>query len=372
MGFGFENIFLTAAGPLHNRFFGKVFDTVNEKILQTLFLVRAGTPVSQALSLVKADLVSTSSSEWYKNVRQSLAKSPEHAEVFLDIKKKLRENVKDAVTPRVVDGKQKGFSAMAEMRAATVVAFLEVLNLYKIWNYETPKDPALRAKLQLQIGASMLSIAAVTNDILANALKAIEGDKYLPYQKAKLISGRLSAAASFVGAALNVYDALIEQKEGNFGLAGLHYFRAATQSLGGFFTLMSSLSYTQELFASVTESRGLLSVVMKLQGVRDPIVNDQRARALRAERLATRANWAFRARAGLMLGGLVSSVITLVITGAIWYFTDDELEDWCDACAFAKKPKNPYWYVSQKQEGLYLALYRLEFIDKNGDSVVAI
>ena len=40
-----------------------------------------------------------------------------------------------------------------------------------------------------------------------------------------------------------------------------------------------------------------------------------------------------------MLSGIGFSVATLAITVAIWYFSDDALQDWCEESAFGEKPK---------------------------------
>jgi len=51
------------------------------------------------------------------------------------------------------------------------------------------------------------------------------------------------------------------------------------------------------------------------------------------------AGWAFAARAGLMFAGLGFSIATLAVSLAIWYFSDDALQDWCEESAFGRKPK---------------------------------
>ncbi len=43
-----------------------------------------------------------------------------------------------------------------------------------------------------------------------------------------------------------------------------------------------------------------------------------------------------------MLGGIGFSVASLAITLAIWYFSDDALQTWCERCAFGKKSKEGY------------------------------
>lgn len=37
-----------------------------------------------------------------------------------------------------------------------------------------------------------------------------------------------------------------------------------------------------------------------------------------------------------MLGGMGLSIAVIGIQVAIWYFSDDELEAWCEECAFGK------------------------------------
>jgi hypothetical protein len=46
------------------------------------------------------------------------------------------------------------------------------------------------------------------------------------------------------------------------------------------------------------------------------------------------------ARAALVFASLEVSIFILFVSGVIWVFTDDELQKWCDRCAFGAKRKS--------------------------------
>ena len=154
------------------------------------------------------------------------------------------------------------------------------------------------------------------------------------------MGGTLSMMASFIGAGLDVWSAVKSLGDNDAGLAKLYSGRALSQGASAIFTLMGSLSYGEGMLA-----------------------------AGGYQRAATLAGRLLIARAAVMFLGLAFSIITLALTVAIWYFTDNELEDWCDACAFAKKPSKSYRTVQEQQEGLSAALYQMEIINAEGKPI---
>lgn len=50
-----------------------------------------------------------------------------------------------------------------------------------------------------------------------------------------------------------------------------------------------------------------------------------------------------------MLGGLGFGLATLAISLAVWYFTDDALQDWCEESAFGKKPQKKRFNTADEQ-----------------------
>ena len=50
-----------------------------------------------------------------------------------------------------------------------------------------------------------------------------------------------------------------------------------------------------------------------------------------------------------MLAGIWVSVGVLVISVAIWYFSDDALESWCEESAFGRTPQSARFPTAEKQ-----------------------
>jgi|GEM_PF-4251472 len=334
--YGFEKLFLSAGNALLKPF-TKTLDSINQSLIQSVLLLRAGAPMHQVTALATANMMTSGNSLWFEHLKSRFSTHTHYGPILDDVNQKWQGFKKADLTPQA----SKKFSGVTEMRIAGVVALLEMYNLYKLMHYATPNEPALRVKLNLQMTYASLATVAVTSDIFANAIKIVASDQSHLYQKIKLMGGALSMSASFIGAYLDFVDSEYLDKKGEAVLANIYFTRGLTQTVSGISTIMGSLSYSQQVLATS-----------------------------RYYRTASLAGFAFKMRATFMFVGLSFSIITLALTFTIWYFSDDELEDWCDACAFAKTPKKSYWTVQQQQEALSIALYRIELINEKGNPML--
>ena len=123
-------------------------------------------------------------------------------------------------------------------------------------------------------------------------------------------------------------DAKKNKNKDQFGLATLYGFRSFTQFGGGGYTILVAASYA------------------------DPLLKQLSTRYAKSRAIAVASRftgWALTARAGLMLTGLGFSIATLAVSAAIWYFSDDELQDWCEESAFGMKPKDKRFTTAKAQ-----------------------
>lgn len=303
--------------------FAKVTDTLNEKVIQTLLLLRSGVTVQAATALVEAQSRLEGVSRARLIQRLNTTKAFVAAEVTAERAELNKRWAALKATADVPDA--KGFSAVKELRLGLVVAVLEGVNLWKISSHVS-NDP----KVQWQLRAAKMATSAACLDLAATAIKGMHSAKDLAvsFQVLKVAGGVLSCGASFIGGALDVGNMWDAGVGGQYGAATLYLTRAFAQFSGGSITLVVAVSYAAPLLEAAA-ARYAGSIVINA-----------------ASRLAT---WAFAARAGLMFAGLGLSMATLAISIAIWYFSDDALQDWCEESAFGSKPQRKRFSSSELQ-----------------------
>jgi hypothetical protein len=325
---GLDKLFITLGDALLKPF-ARVTDTVNEKVIQTILLLRSGTSVQAATLLVEAQarLEPVSRARMIERINTAkLFVSAEESAERAALKSRWA-----ALKPTADVAGVKGFSAIKEARLGVVVAILEGVNLWRLSEQVTP-DP----KVQLQLLAAKMATSAACLDITASAIKGLSSlsDKATSFQLFKIAGGVLSGGASFIGGTLDWKAAEKLRSEQKYSMMVLYGFRSSTQFLGGAISMVVGLSYAAPL---------LEKAAIRFAG--NIVVNS----------LSRAAAWALAARAGLMLAGLGFSVATLAISLAIWYFSDDALQDWCEECAFGSKPKDKRFVSSQAQMKAYSA-----------------
>jgi hypothetical protein len=323
---GLDKIFISLGDALLKPF-AKVMDTVNEKVIQTILLIRSGASVQTAIALVEAQARLEPVSRARMITRINFTKALVTTEVTAE--RAALNSRWAALKPTADAAGAKGFSAIKEARLGVVVAILEAVNLWKL-SEQVTSDP----KVQLQLRAAQMATSAACLDVMASAIKGLSGlgDKAISFQLLKVTGGVLSAGASFIGGTLDFKDVWKHGAGGEYGLASLYLARGISQYVTGAVGLAVTLSYAAPLLekAAIRYAGNIV-----VQG------------------LSRAALWALAARAGLMLVGLGFSVATLAISVAIWYFSDDALQDWCEESAFGRKSKDKRFASSDAQMKAY-------------------
>ena len=309
---GLDKVFLSIGDLIFKPFSG-VIDTVGEKIIQSLLLIRAGTTHTAALALVEAQAR-------YEGVsRARLIQRLNTANAFVaDAVSSERAALNKAYSGLRADASApsaKGFNAAMEIRLGLVVAVLESVNLWKL-----SQSVKTDAKVKWQIRAAMMATTAASIDIAASGIKGLSkvSDAAISFQVLKVSGGVLSAGASFIGGFLDWEVTKHNWGRKRYGTAIVYSMRSLGQFVGGSLTLLTALSYAAPLLEKLSIR---FATRLSIQ-------------------VATRAAfWALGARAALMLAGIWVSVGVLVISVAIWYFSDDALQEWCEDCAFGKLPQ---------------------------------
>lgn len=302
----------------------KVLDTINEKTLQSLFLLRSGAGLTATLALVEAQARHEGVSRARLVQRINSAKTFVTPELTAE-RKVLNDRWAALKNNADVPDAKGTLSAVKEARLALVVAVLEGVNLWKI-SQSVSNDP----KVQWQLRAAQMATSAACVDVAATAIKGASAlkDTAVSFQLLKVAGGLLSAGASFIGGALDWRDGNQKWNGSEYAVAALYFGRATFQFISGSLTILTAISYADPLLKQLVKryaASTTLNIASRLSG------------------------WALAARAGLMLGGLGFSLATLAISLAIWYFTDDALQNWCEESAFGMKPQKKRFNTADEQ-----------------------
>ncbi|WP_293931804.1 T6SS effector BTH_I2691 family protein [Iodobacter sp.] len=339
--FGFLGIFATTGDRLlSHSFAAKMIDSVvKEKVFQSLFLLRAGAHVDAVLDLVKeqalrenldrkAMLSRIQTAEVFANAMEDGGKLRPNAAVLQEKWSKLAENAD-------VPGKDKRFNAAKDARLAMVVAMLEAFNLAKC-SYSAKAD----SKSMITIAAGVASLASAATDVYANVVKGALEESSYTFQRLKFFGGMLSGIASLAGVATSWMDA---DKYGSAKKVNLYYLAMSNVIFGGLagiFNLLSTLSYCGPWLAAAVERQALQNA----------------AKASVTKLAAAAAKRLLMYRAILMGLGLTFNIVALGIQLLIWQLTDNELQEWCEKCAFGLK-RDPNWTLKTQNKMLYKATY---------------
>lgn len=312
-----DKIFLTVGGRWLKPITGTV-DLVNEVLLRTMLLVRSGGTVSAALGLGASDAAANCQerAELIRRLKnqvfyQGAAASAEYEE-------KARKWAALRGDVEAPDAKRGNFNAARDARLALIVAVFEAYNLYKA-NAEAAKSPG-NEKVLAALTAAKFATAGAALDVTSNWVKALAGagDKAVSYQALKLGGGALSAVASGYGAALD-FEALGKEKDaGDYRMATLYFMRGWFQATGAVLGSLTALSYCSPLIEAFGKKFGERMI--------GKLITQAAARLLLA-------------RAALVFASLEVSIFLLFLTFIIWGFSDDDLQKWCDRCAFGLKRK---------------------------------
>jgi hypothetical protein len=330
---------------LHNVFAQKVDSMVSEKVMQSIFLLRAGAHAGDVLALVetqakveKLDRLAMMrrmySAQAFTSLLVDDAGNRLNATALADKWNKLTQS---ANTP---DSSGK-FNAAKDARLAFVIALLEGFNLAKSgYDAGVKKD----AKSMVVLTSAVLSMGAASVDVYTNVVKGMFDDKMIAFQRFKFLGGALSGAASIGSSVASLIDAWHSGHEGKTGLATLNVSNFFVTIGGGGANFLATLTYCGPYLTKVAERQAA-------KGIAGAAVTRF------AAGLGTR--WLMY-RAVFMGVGLSLNIVGLGIQVAIWQFSDDELQVWCEQCAFGKK-RDKQWSEKTQANQLFHATYAYGF-----------
>lgn len=283
----------------------------------------------------------------------------QQAKTFLDMNgPELKSVQRDALNQAWAGLKpDKAANAIRDARLALVVAIFEGANFAKC-AYQLLSGSKRDARTGFAMLASSLAITSLMLDITATAAKNVFnqtaddalkgmgdaakaaakdfGERSWSYQKLKLYGGVLSAGASFIGAVIDYQDATDALAKSKYKLSLLYFSKSISGGMNVIIGLATAITYAPKLTAQI---------IGRTLGTNAARVITNRAIAIAAFRLI-----------GMGLGGWLT-VASLAITAIIYWFSDNELQKWCDRCAFGQRRSvEPYNNLKQQQEELEKAL----------------
>lgn len=303
-------------------------DHVSEKLIQHMLSLRAMVEPNDSLALVVAQAAAEPQS------RGQLLRRLAAAETFLaastaEIKTAQAENLR-AAWGKFRSGDSKAPSAIKDARLAVLVMLIEGLNFQKLLaECKTKGD----AKSWWSLAASGMTIASGLYDVASVPAKNLFGAESWSYQKIKLWGGVLNAGATAIGVYLDLKDVEKSKDAGRVRLAFLYFSKMALGAANLSLIAATTFTYSAPLIGRLTGS---------------PVA----AGAARA--VGARAAAIIGARILFMSAGMWLTVGTFAIQVFIWVFTDDDLQYWCERCAFGKE-RDKSWTPKRQEDEFFKA-----------------
>lgn len=306
-----------------------VADFVSEKIIQHMFSVRAMVDVNDSLDLIVTQAANDPAA------RGQLVQRLRTAQTFLaadtpEIKTAQAENLR-AAWSKFKQTHSKAPQAIKDARLAVVVMLIEGLNFQKLLAECALKNDA---KSWFGLAASGMTIASGLYDVASVPAKNLFGAESWSYQKIKLFGGLLSAGASLIGAWVDFGASEKEREKGNDLLRKLYLAKTGLGITSALFGVAVTFTYAAPLIGRLTGQAVYAGAA--------------RAVGAAAARLVA-------VRILCMSFGAWITVGSFSIQVLIWIFTDDDLQDWCERCAFGETPDKS-WTPKKQFEELQTAL----------------
>ena len=228
----------------------------------------------------------------------------------------------------------KAPTAVKDARLAVIVILFESVNFFKMGSDCIAKHDA---KSFAGLAASMMSITSALLDVSAIGVKEVLGSASWTYQKLKLGGGVLSGSATLIGAVFDFAAAREQSKNGEINLKYLYGVKALAGAAGGTLTLLTTVTYAAPLLERLT-GRAAVGLAARSAGL-----------------------WAGELIGERILMMSVGAWITVIVTSvqvAIYILTPDELQIWCEHCAFGtlRSSKSNATSVKSQRDALVLAL----------------
>lgn len=315
---GLEKLFITVGNKFFQPFLMKSVDTLGEKFVQSLLFAKVGKDYAVIADLLVAEARVGGAARTEMLFLMGAANSAV-SKRYTTLSDAWKNLTKNADVPKSnPDSKLAGgYNEAKDLRFAMVATVLQGLLVIKL-SQDASKDRN-NHKLQSELLAAELSLGAGLLDLAATVIKGLHSakDAAFSFQALKIAGGGLSAYAGWI-AACNDFDSL--KKAHSFKIAFLYGLKSGANLTAAGMSALATLSYAQPVFAMLVK--------------KFPATILARSASAVMERLLL---W----RALLMLGGLGFGVGVLALQLAIWYFSDDELQTWCEETPFGLRPKKP-------------------------------
>ncbi|WP_240160905.1 T6SS effector BTH_I2691 family protein [Burkholderia sp. Ax-1719] len=297
----------------------QVGDFVGEKILQTIFLQRAGISKEDALTIVEKQAVLEKRSrleilERLGKAKTFLSKSVPGNTAATDELFKTWEKLKEA----------KDESALNELKTARIGAFITICELVNFWHLLAGADKDSTAYLQLtQSGLSLVSgIISVTMAPYYAVLK--DSTRLVAW---KSVGGFLSTVGAVVSTWLDVQSEQKARKYGQIDVAIVLIAKSGVDFLIGIAVVINAISTASPLIKGIAKQSGNKLLLMA----------------------AGAAEWAEVAAAGKLITAALSfeGVIAISVLQMLAdHLLPDDLQNWCARCVFGNG-KGALSYVSK-------------------------
>ncbi|WP_341892077.1 T6SS effector BTH_I2691 family protein [Variovorax sp. YR752] len=335
---GLEKILMSVGDRFFVPFMRKGIDNLAEKLVVGMLMARTGYGHAATMGLFIAEARHVKEGRTAAMLLLSLGKSsPDLRNSYVDLKNAWGKLKIEADTPRLnAEGKPGAFNEAKEARFGIVVLMLQGLFLWKLSSdADKEVDPKKREKIKAELLAAQLSVGASVLDLGATAIKGLAAakDAAMSYQMLKVGGGLLSAGAAIISVKMSLAEAERAVDQGRVKLSLAYYLRSGTDAFAGGFSFLAALSYT--------------APAMKALSTRFPV-------SAVARFLSTSVARLYLWRAALLFFGIGFSLFSLVITLAIWYFSDNALQSWSDQCAFGKNKR--FTTIKEQEDAFYEAL----------------
>lgn len=302
-------------------------DYVGEKMIQNFFLVRAGVSNHDAIALVRLQAQFEGLSRTESVARMRTAKT------FLEANEAIaRQRSTMALTEawtriRPADSRL----STTQMRIGIVVGLVDVVNLTK-----TLAAADKTKKEYFQIVASIASLSSAVIGIVVLPYELL-GKKSHGFQLWKLRGAAFSQVASIIGLGMDWASADKAMEENKIAVGILYYVKVSLGAMTSIAGVISAVATSGPLIKRIGQRSGIQILVFV--GGRVPA-------------------WAAAGAVARVLGVLVGWKIAIVvgcIQILIWYFTPNDLEEWCETCAFGRQRTGKPHTDSKVQEEKFVA-----------------
>lgn len=281
-------------------------DFVGEKIIQSVFLQRAGVSYSDAMMLVRKQAELEKLSRVQTVERLLTARSILQTGSPTDVPKPTQALYDVWGGMKSTDD---GVKALRSSRIAVVAALMETVNFYKIMTAAKDRDTEIKLA---QSGASMLSsLITITMTPFYGALKG----SYRT-QGWKLVGGGLSSFGTFISAWMDGEKSRDGFEKGQYDIFLLYFAKAGIEVGIGGAILIDAACTSSKLLKKVAGRYGVNVVVAAVETIPGRVIASTIMRTV-----------------GMLIGWEATVGLVVLQIMAEW-ITPNELESWCSRCAF--------------------------------------